>query len=133
MKILKSLVKIIDIFRDGIHLKINKKEKAKTVLGGFLTILLALASLTILLILAWDIFQKQKLSVKFENKMIPNRPKMTLDSYIFPVSLIVQDDKNSPFLIPKYFSLEVVSTINVEANGNITSTKELYKYIHCKP
>ena len=45
MKTIKTLIKRIDIFGDGIHLKINKMEKAKTIIGGLLTILLSIASL----------------------------------------------------------------------------------------
>jgi len=99
MKALKSIVKKIDIFGDGIHLKINKLDKAKTIIGGFLTILLSIASLTILLIMAWDIFKKEKPSVTLESKIIPNRPNMTLDSYSCPISLIVQDDQSNSYYI----------------------------------
>jgi len=134
MKALKSIVKKIDIFGDGIHLKINKLDKAKTIIGGFLTILLSIASLTILLIMAWDIFKKEKPSVTLESKIIPNRPNMTLDSYSFPISLIVQDDQSNSYYIPKYFSIEAEAfTINIAENGTVSSTKEVYQYVKCNP
>jgi hypothetical protein len=134
METIYSSIEKIDIFGDGIHLKINNVEKAKTLIGASFTILIAIASIIVLIIMSMDIFKKEKPSVTLESRIVPNRPNITLDSYTFPMSFMVQDEQNNPIELSKYFTLEAVEyTVSVDENGTINSFEEYYDYVPCYP
>jgi hypothetical protein len=96
-------IKELDIFGQGIFLLLNKKQTAKTLVGGILTVVLFLGMLTTFIFMSLDIIQKRKPNTNLENLILYPRPNVTLDSHSFPISFIVQDEYGINIEETKYY------------------------------
>jgi hypothetical protein len=133
IRYIKNTVKNCDMFGEGIHLLINKKETANTILGGFLTILLLLGLGGTLIITSIDIFLKEKPLVTVENRILPSRPNMTLDNFTFPLSFFVQDGYAHNYNDPRYYTIELRDVTFINSDNGTTQIDVYHEYESCNP
>ena len=72
-------------------------------------------------VMSLDIFKKEKPTISVENRILPLRPNLTLNSSSFPICLTLQDTDDNNFNLPNYFTMEAISITNIN-NHNGTST-----------
>jgi hypothetical protein len=101
---LKNIVLFTDIFGQGIQLKINKKQKSKTLLGGLLSISMFLLLSAFFYYNAQDVIYKTNPQISIEEQININYPEISLDKYTFPISFALTNFANYPIYKPNYFT-----------------------------
>jgi hypothetical protein len=108
---IKNVLKDLDIFGVNIRLLVNKEETAKTLIGGFLTLISYIAFTLIFIFSSLDIFEKLKPNVTVENKKLDYYPRLELNKYSFPLSISFQDAYGANYDIPEYFFIDAKTAI----------------------
>jgi hypothetical protein len=130
---IKNLITSSDIYGETINLKIKNNTTSQTMIGGVLTII----TIGLIMGAAWstgkDIIYKQKPSINIEDKLFPQRPDLLLDTYNFPFAIVMQDYSNNAYILPKYFTYELLHYSIFNSNATTFETRwdlEQCNYTH---
>lgn len=102
------MIKNFDMFGLGINLTINKMTKSKTLIGGFLSIILYLFLVVMFYVSANDVINYFNQTTTVIQEKMANSPKIKLNSTTMPISITFSlGYSNSPVDISKYLNLSV--------------------------
>jgi hypothetical protein len=105
---LKSYICLIDIFGQGIQLKIDKNTKSKTIFGGIMSIFMIVLLSVFFYFNAQDVLYKTNPQISVEQQINSNSPDLILDQSSFPISFSLTNYGNYRVFNPKYFTYSLV-------------------------
>ena len=120
----------IDRFGQAIELRIDKLTKAKTLLGGLVTIIMLILLFLIFFFSAQNIFYHTNPRISLEQKVNDGLPTMYLNNETFPISFSLMMNGNFALYKPEYFSYYISLRY-----GNTTAIKlseDFYNFTECK-
>jgi hypothetical protein len=133
---LKKILKTLDIFGQGISLRINGQLKSKTVVGGTLSILMIMLLLAMFFVSAQDVLYHKNPQVSVESVVLDKIPDMILNNKTFPIAIALTGNSNGAISMPNYFSFKYIvlsgntSEDLTETELNLTNCrKEFFPYI----
>jgi hypothetical protein len=101
---LANLITKIDMFGQGIKLRIHKRVESKTLFGGILSNIMIILLLLMFLFEANDVVYKQNPQISLEQQVLLKAPNLTLDSFTFPIAASLTANTNVGLYLPKYFN-----------------------------
>jgi hypothetical protein len=105
---MKKLITSLDAFGLGISLTMNKMTKSKTLIGGFLTIIMNLSLIAMFYISAQDLLDHSNPQIGVDSQILETRPPMNLNTFTMPISLSVSMDTNYVLELPEYFTYSFI-------------------------
>jgi hypothetical protein len=127
---LSDLIIRIDQFGQGIELRIDKLTKAKTLLGGLLTIIMLVLLFLIFFFSAQDILYHTNPRISLEQKVNGGLPTMSLNQETFPISFSLMMNGNFALYKPEYFSYYI--SLRYGNTTAIELSEDFYNITVCK-
>lgn len=100
---LPTIITKIDIFGQGIDLRIDKLIKSKTLFGGILTILMLMLLFSMFFVSSQDVLNHTNPNISVEQQIISESPPIYLDSNTMPISISLTVNGNMALYKPEYF------------------------------
>ena len=85
----QDLLMSLDIFGQGIELRINKQIKAKTVLGGTLSVTMIILLFAMFFFSAQDVLYHKNPQISIEEEILMLYPNLTLDKFNMPILTLI--------------------------------------------
>lgn len=104
----RSYIELMDIFGQGIQLKINKETKSKTIFGGILSLLMIVLLGIFFYFNAQDVLFKTNPQISIEQQINSNEADLILNQQAFPISFSLTNYGNFRIYDPKYFTYSLV-------------------------
>ena len=119
---LKKLLKTLDIFGQGINLKINGQLKSKTLVGGSLSILMIMLLLAMFFVSAQDVLYHKNPQVSLESVVLDSIPDMKLNNETFPIAIALTGNSNGAIKKPTYFTYKYI-VLSGNTSEDLTMTE----------
>lgn len=113
---INSFITCLDIFGQGIQLKINKQTKSQTFLGGLLSIIMIVLLIVFFYFSAQDVLYKTNPQISIEQQINEISSDLILDKYSFPISFSLTNYLNYRIFNPKFFTYSIVYTQGVNSS-----------------
>jgi hypothetical protein len=126
---LSNLMLSLDIFAQGVELRINKETKSRTILGGILSVVMVVFLLIMFFFQAQDVFYRRNPQISIEQQVTGEFPEIILDGESFPLAIALTDYSNTALDFPRYFRLSLY-TVSGLTSGSLNETN--YPLVHCK-
>lgn len=127
---LTRIIKNIDLFGQGIELRIEKFSKSKTIIGGLLTIIMFLMLLFMFYITSEDVFNKTNPNISVEQQVNKELLPIILDKNTFPLSFSLMMNGNYAIYKPSYFSYFI--SIRYGKTTDPALTEDFYNITQCR-
>jgi hypothetical protein len=98
------VIKNMDLFGQGIELRIDKFSKSKTIFGGLLTIIMIFMLFFMFYITSQDVFNKTNPKISLEQQVNKELSPLNLDKNTFPLSFSLMINGNFAIYKPNYFN-----------------------------
>jgi hypothetical protein len=122
-------LKSIDIFGQGIELRIGKDKKSKTNLGGILSIIMAGMLLAMFSLNVGDVLNRKNPQISVEQQVSADYPNLVLDQQTFPFSISLTNNGNRGVYKPNYFKYSVRLKSGLTTADSLNETE--YELVNC--
>jgi hypothetical protein len=123
-------LKLIDIFGQGIQLRIGKDTKSKTNLGGILTILMMGLLLAMLIYNIGNVLNRRNPQISVEQQVTEEYPSLVLNQETFPFSISLTNNGNVGVNKPNYFKFSVILMSGLTTSSSLNETE--FNLVNCK-
>jgi hypothetical protein len=114
-----KFITAVDLFGQGINLRLHTRIKSKTILGGFLTIITVLLLTSMFYYNLEDVWYKTNPQVTVEQIVSSEYPNITLDIDSMPISVAMTNNNNYVINKPRYFKFFAKLKYGLTTNPNL--------------